>query len=98
MARHGCLLPQRLALSTYIVRLPVLKAQHHLTDGQLGVVGVLFALAALACMQFVGPLVARVGSRPVLRASLLVMPLLLAVLGLVGGPVEFALVATALGP
>jgi hypothetical protein len=48
-------------------------------------------------MQFVGPLVARVGSRPVLRASLLVMPLLLAVLGLVGGPVEFALVATALG-
>jgi MFS family permease len=86
-----------LALSTYIVRLPSLKDEHHLTDGQLGVVGVLFALAALACMQFVGPLVSRVGSRPVLRASLVITPLLLALLGLVGGPVGFALVATGLG-
>ncbi|WP_405146295.1 MFS transporter [Sphaerisporangium sp. NBC_01403] len=86
-----------LALSTYIVRLPSLKGEHHLADGQLGVVGVLFALAALASMQFVGPLVARIGSRPVLRASLVIMPLLLALVGLAGGPVQFALVATALG-
>ncbi|WP_164835758.1 MFS transporter [Actinacidiphila soli] len=86
-----------LALSTYIVRLPSLKSEHHLTDGMLGVVGVLFALAALASMQFVGPLVSRVGSRPVLRASLVVMPLLLALVGLVGDPVGFAMAATALG-
>jgi MFS family permease len=86
-----------LALSTYIVRLPSLKDEYHLTDGRLGVIGVLFGLAALASMQFVGPLVARVGSRPVLRASLVILPLLLALLGLVGGPAGFALVATALG-
>ena len=86
-----------LALSTYIVRLPSLKSDYHLTDGRLGLVGVLFGLAALASMQFVGPLIARVGTRPVLRASLVVLPLLLALLGLVGGPVGFALVATALG-
>ena len=86
-----------LALSTYIVRLPSLKDEHHLTDGRLGVIGVLFGLAALASMQFVGPLVARFGSRPVLRASLVVLPLLVALLGLVGGPTGFALVATVLG-
>ena len=86
-----------LALSTYIVRLPSLKDEYHLTDGRLGVIGVLFGLAALASMQFVGPLVARVGSRPVLRALLVILPLLLALLGLAGGPAGFALVATALG-
>jgi MFS family permease len=86
-----------LALSTYIVRLPSLKDEYQLTDGRLGVIGVLFGLAALASMQFVGPLVARAGSRPVLRASLVIMPLLLALLGLVGGLAGFALVATALG-
>src|SRR3569833_631849 len=86
-----------LAQSTYIVRLPSLKSDYHLTAGRLGLVGVLFGLAALASMQFVGPLIARVGTRPVLRASLVVLPLLLALLGLVGGPVGFALVAAALG-
>lgn len=86
-----------LTLSTYLVRLPALKGEHDLTDGQLGVVGVLFALAALVSMQFVGPLVVRVGSRAVLRASLAVMPLLLVLVGLVDGPVGFALAAAALG-
>jgi MFS family permease len=86
-----------LTMSTYLVRMPSLKAEHHLTDGQLGAIGMLFALAALACMQFVGPLVARVGSRPVLRASLAVMPVLLALLGLAGDLVTFAVLLTALG-
>jgi MFS family permease len=86
-----------LTLSTYIVRLPSLKSEYGLTDGRLGIVGLLFGLAALASMQFVGPLVARVGARPVLRASLLIMPVLLALLGKAGGPVEFALVTTVLG-
>ena len=85
------------ALSTYIVRLPSLKAAHHLTDSQLGTIGMLFALAALTSMQFVGPLVARVGSRPVLRASLVIMPLLLAFMGSVHDLVVFAIGATALG-
>ena len=70
-----------LTLSTYIVRIPTTKVVYHLTDGQLGALGVMFAVAALASMQAVGVLVARVGSRPVLRVSLAVMPILLALIG-----------------
>ncbi|WP_405778849.1 MFS transporter [Streptomyces sp. NBC_01378] len=86
-----------LTLSTYIVRLGSLKDKHHLSDGQLGLIGMVFAVAALACMQGVGLLTARVGTRPVLRTSLLVMPVLLALVGLVGGAVELVVVVTALG-
>ncbi|MEU0039204.1 hypothetical protein ABZ063_35530, partial [Streptomyces sp. NPDC006333] len=76
-----------LTLSTYVVRLGSLKGKHHLSDGQLGLIGMGFAVAALACMQGVGPLTARVGTRPVLRTSLVVMPVLLALIGLVSGVV-----------
>jgi MFS family permease len=86
-----------LTLSTYVVRLGSLKGKHHLSDGQLGLIGMAFALAALACMQGVGPLTARVGTRPVLRGSLVVMPVLLALVGLVGGVIELVVVVTALG-
>jgi MFS family permease len=94
-----------LTLSTYLVRVPTLKDDLRLTNGQLAVVGLLFALAALTCMQFVGPLVARMGSRSVLCVALLVMPVLLALVGLVDGlndrvvdgAVAFPVAATALG-
>lgn len=86
-----------LTLSTYVVRLGSLKSKHHLSDGQLGLIGMVFAVAALACMQGVGPLTARVGTRPVLRTSLVIMPLLLALVGLARGTVELALAVTALG-
>ncbi|SCG67206.1 MFS transporter [Micromonospora inositola] len=86
-----------LTLSTYIVRIPTTKVAYHLTDGQLGVLGVLFAVAALASMQAVGTLVARVGSRPVLRVSLAVMPVLLALIGWVHGVAALAAVLTILG-
>ena len=86
-----------LTLSTYIVRVPTMKAAFHLTDGQLGVLGVLFAVAALAAMQAVGALIARVGSRRVLRVSLGVMPVLLALIGWVHGFAALATVLTVLG-
>jgi MFS family permease len=86
-----------LTLSTYVVRLGSLKGKHHLSDSQLGLIGMVFAVAALACMQGVGLLTARVGTRPVLRTSLLVMPVLLALVGLVKGAVELVVVVTALG-
>lgn len=86
-----------LALSTYLVGLPALKHAHALTDGELGAMGMCFALAALAAMQFVGPLVSRVGSGPVLRVSLVVMPVLLAVVGLSGGVVVLTAAVTAVG-
>lgn len=86
-----------LTLSTYMVRLVSLKSKHHLSDGQIGLIGVLFAVAALACMQGVGPVTARVGIRPVLRVSLIVMPVLLALSGVVDHPIAFAVAVTALG-
>lgn len=86
-----------LTLSTYIVAMPSLKAEYALDDAQVGAVGMLFAVAALASMQFAGPLVGRFGSRTVLRVSLAVMPLLMAAVGLAGGPAGFAVTATALG-
>ncbi|GAA3452058.1 MFS transporter [Dactylosporangium matsuzakiense] len=75
-----------LTLSTYIVRAPSFKSAHHLTDGQFGLSGLLFALAAIACMQLVGPLAARVGTRAMLRCTLAVMPPLLAGLAVAPGP------------
>jgi MFS family permease len=86
-----------LTLSTYIVRAPSLKDAYHLSDGRFGLTGLLFALAALACMQFVGPLTARVGARAVLRVTLTVMPLLLAGIAVAPGPWSFTALATVLG-
>src|SRR5690242_11753318 len=83
-----------LTLSTYIVRIPPMKVAYHLTTGQLGVLGVLFAVAALASMQVVGALIARIGSRPVLRVSLAVMPVLLGLIGWVHGVAALAAVLT----
>src|ERR1700750_2813820 len=56
-----------LTMSSYIVRLPSLKVANHLTDAQLGVLATVFGAAALVAMQFVGGLVARYGTRPVIR-------------------------------
>ena len=74
-----------LTMSTYIARIASLKSEQHLSAGQLGVVGLSFAVAALVAMQFVGPLAARIGNTAILRMSLLGMPLLLAVVGLTDG-------------
>jgi MFS family permease len=86
-----------LTLSTYIVRAPSFKDRYHLTDGQFGLTGLLFALAALVCMQFVGPLAARVGVRAVLRVALAVMPLLLAAIAVAPDPWWFTALAPVLG-
>jgi MFS family permease len=86
-----------LTLSTYIVRAPSLKDAYHLSDGRVGLNGLLFSLAALACMQFVGPLTVRIGTRRVLRTTLPVMPLLLAGIAVAPGPWWFTALGTALG-
>jgi hypothetical protein len=82
-----------LTLSTFLVRMPSLKAGHHLTDAQLGAIGMLFAAGALAAMQVVG----RLPARPVLRLTLLAMPVLLGLLGVVPGQAGFAALVTVLG-
>ncbi|WP_426504950.1 MFS transporter [Dactylosporangium sp. McL0621] len=86
-----------LTLSTYIVRAPSFKAGYHLTDGRFGLTGLLFALAAIACMQLVGPLTARVGARAILRVTLAVMPVLLAGLAVAPGPWWFTAGTALLG-
>src|SRR5947209_1877980 len=80
------------ALSSYIVRMPSLKTAHHLSDAGLGALGVGFAVAALSSMQLVGPIARRVGSAAILRVTLLVMPVLLDLSGVVSGTVVFAVV------
>jgi len=68
-----------LTLSTYLVRVPSLKVDHHLSTGQLGLVSTVFGAAALVTMQFVGALVARYGSALLIRLTL--VPALLSLLG-----------------
>jgi len=86
-----------LTLSTYIVRAPSFKDSYQLSDGRVGLNGLLFSLAALACMQFVGPLTARVGTRSVLRTTLTVMPLVLAGMAVAPSPWWFTVLGTVLG-
>ena len=74
-----------LVLATWIVRVPALKEDHDLSDGQLGTLGLLFGVAALTAMQSTGSLAARFGTAAVLRTSLVGMPALLAVVGLAEG-------------
>jgi len=86
-----------LAMSTFIVLMPALKVSLNLSDGQLGIIGMTFAVSALTAMQFVGALVSRVGTALVLRTSLALLPLLLALVGLVDGMAGLALAAVAFG-
>jgi fucose permease len=83
-------------LCSYLVRIPSLKAAQHLDDGQLGLVGMLFGASALVTMQFVGAMVARVGTARVIRVALLLMPLALVVTGLREGLPVFLLGIVAL--
>lgn len=86
-----------LAVTTFIVQFPVLKQVLGLTDGELGMIGMVFAISALVSMQFVGALVARVGSAAVLRVTLALQPAVLACIGLVDGLAGLFLVAVAFG-
>jgi MFS family permease len=86
-----------LALSTWIVRVPALKHDLALTDVQVGALGAIFAVVAIAAMQIVGTVVHRYGSAVVLRVALVVMPVLLAAGGSAPGPLALAAVAAALG-
>ena len=83
-------------LCSYLVRIPSLKAAQHLDDGQLGLVGMLFGASALVTMQFVGAMVARIGTARVIRLGLFAMPLALVMTGLREGVLVFLLAIVAL--
>jgi predicted MFS family arabinose efflux permease len=86
-----------LTLSTLIARAPSLKAGHRLDNAQVGFIDLLFGLAAIAAMQFVGALVARFGSRRVVQVALVVMPVALVVVGLTRGVIDYAVATMVLG-
>jgi predicted MFS family arabinose efflux permease len=86
-----------LTLCSYIVRIPAIKAGQQLSNGELGLVGMLFGVAALVAMQCVGALAARVSMTWVIRVALVVMPLVLVLSGLRQGVVVFAVAVAALG-
>ena len=73
-----------LTLTTYLVRVPSIQADHGLSTGQLGLMATVVGVAALLAMQFVGALVARHGSATLIRATLVALPLVLVLLGLSG--------------
>ena len=83
-------------LCSYLVRIPSLKAGQHLDDGQLGLVGMLFGASALVTMQFVGAMVARIGTARVIQLGLFAMPVVLVVTGLREGILVFVLAIVAL--
>ena len=70
-----------LMIASYIVRLPSLKADLHLSTLQVGLASTLFGVAAVVAMQFVGGLVARYGSARLIRFGLVAMPLVLGGIG-----------------
>jgi MFS family permease len=84
-------------LASYIVRLPALKVDLALSTVQLGIVSTGFGLAALITVQFLGRLVARFGSRPLIRVALVAMPLALVGLGAAPGFGGLVLAAAAFG-
>jgi MFS family permease len=86
-----------LTLASYLIRLPSIKAAHHLSDGQIGAVGTLFAVTALVTMQFIGALVSRLGSRRIIRVTLAAMPIVLIGVGLAPSTATFAVTVAVLG-
>jgi MFS family permease len=86
-----------LTLSTYLVRVPSLKVDHHLSTGELGLVSTAFGASALVTMQFVGALVARFGSALLMRLTMFALPLVLVGIGFSRGFVGLAVAAVVMG-
>jgi len=80
-----------LVFPTYFVRVPTLRTAFGLSDGQLGLLLMLPALAGLIAMQLAGRLVARFGSGAVVRGATAVLPA--AMLGIPLAPTPVALAA-----
>ena len=70
-----------LLIANLVGRVPSLKLDLGLSSGQLGLVSALFGVAAVVAMQATGRLAARVGSRPIVRLVILLLPLALVGVG-----------------
>lgn len=85
--RH-CRLITGLVFASYFVRIPSLKIELGLSDGRLGILLMLPLLSGLLAMQLTGRLVARLGSAPIVRTTMVAPPLSLIGLTLVDGAEE----------
>lgn len=86
-----------LLVTSYIARLPWLKSELGLGDGELGLILTAYGVAAVLTMQFVGVFVARLGSARVIRLALLLLPVALGGTGLAGGAIALAVAVMLLG-
>ncbi|WP_428963799.1 MFS transporter [Micromonospora fluostatini] len=86
-----------LVLSSYFVRVPSLKIKYGFTDGELGLFFVLPVVTGLVAMQATGNLVARFGSAPIIRVTMLGLPLSLAAIGFAETRWQFALALLVFG-
>jgi MFS family permease len=86
-----------LLVSTYLVRIPSLKASLGLSESQLGVILTCYGVAAILTMQSVGGLVARFGSARLIRVTLVVLPVALVGIGLANSAVLLGVAVTVTG-
>ncbi|MGP4111443.1 MFS transporter [Streptomyces sp. 4N509B] len=86
-----------LVFASFFVRIPTIKIELGLSDGQLGVLLMLPILSGLVSMQLTGRLVARLGSAPILRATMVALPLALLCFAPVEGVAAFAVVLLLFG-
>jgi MFS family permease len=83
--------------AAFVVRIPSIKIEFGLSDGQLGLLLALPLLTAIAGMQVAGALAARFGSAAIVRATMVGMPLSLVGIGLSGDVLQLALALLLLG-
>jgi len=86
-----------LVFASYFVRIPSLKLELGLSEGELGVFLMLPVLSALAAMQLTGRLVARLGSGTLLRIVMVALPLSLLAFATARGRLGFAVVLLVFG-
>jgi MFS family permease len=86
-----------LLISSLVSRTPSLELDLHLSAGQLGLTSALFGAAAVIAMQTTGRLAARIGSRPIVRLAMLVLPVALVGVGLAPGIAQLIALQLAFG-
>lgn len=94
---RGVFFVNGLVCASYIVSMPALKRAHGLDEASMGVLGAVFALAALVAMQFAGRIGSAQGRVALLRCTVVVLPVALVVVALAPGLTTLMASGAALG-
>ncbi|MGI5272537.1 MFS transporter [Nonomuraea sp. CA-218870] len=86
-----------LAYASFLIRVPTLKVEHGLSEGQLGLLLFVPSVCALISMQLTGALVARFGSAPIARVTGVALPLSLLGIALAADPIQLAVALAVFG-